>query len=65
MILVEKCWYIFLKKKSDAFIVFLKFKPFVEKDSRKSIITLKSDNGGKLYSNEFSIFLDTHGIEAN
>lgn len=36
---------IFLKKKSDAFIVFQKFKPLVERESGKSIITLRSDNG--------------------
>ena len=36
----------FLKKKSDAFPVFQKFKPLVEKESGKSIITVRSDEGG-------------------
>ena len=42
----RKMWVYFLKKKSDAFLVFQKFKPLVEKESGKSIITLRSDNGG-------------------
>ena len=40
-----KMWVYFLKKKSNAFTIFQKFKPLVEKESRKSIITLRSDNG--------------------
>ena len=39
-------WVYLLKKKSSAFPIFQKFKPLVEKESRKSIITLRSDNGG-------------------
>ena len=59
----RKMWVYFLKKKSDAFLVFQKFKPLVEKEFGKSIITLRSDNGGEFCSNEFSSFLDTHGIK--
>ena len=59
----RKMWVYFLKKKSDAFPVFRKFKSLVEKESGKSIITLRSDNGGEFCSNEFSSFLDTHGIK--
>ena len=36
----------FLKMKSDAFPVFQKFKSLVEKESGKSIVTLRLDNGG-------------------
>ena len=55
----------FRKKKSDAFSMFQKFKvkPLVEKESGKSIITLRSNNGGEFCSNVFSSFLDTHGIK--
>ena len=42
----RKMWVYFLRKKSNAFPVFQKFKPLVEKESGKSIITLRSDNGG-------------------
>ena len=56
-------WVYFLKKKSDAFLVFQKFKPLVEKEAGKSIITLRQDNGGEFCSNAFSSFLDTHGIK--
>ena len=59
----RKTWVYFLKKKSDAFPVFQKLKPLVEKESGKSIITLRSDNVGEFCSNAFSSFLDTHGIK--
>lgn len=59
----RKMWVYFLKKKSDAFPVFQKFKPLVEKEFGKSIITLRSDNGGEFCSNVFSSFLDTHAIK--
>ena len=42
----RKMWVYFLKKKFDAFPIFQKFKPFVKKEFGKSIITLRSDNGG-------------------
>ena len=59
----RKMWVYFLKKKSYAFTVFQKFKPLVEKEFGKSIITLRSNNGGEFCSNAFSSFLDTHGIQ--
>lgn len=42
----RKMWVYFLKKKLDAFLVFRKFKPLVEKESGKSIISLRSDSWG-------------------
>ena len=40
--LSRKMWLYFLKKKSDAFPIFQKFKPLIEKESGKSTITLRS-----------------------
>lgn len=59
----RKMWIYFLNKKSNAFPTFWKFKPLAEKESRKSIITLRSNNGGHggFCSKEW--FLDTHGIK--
>ena len=54
---------VFSLKKSNAFPVFQKFKPLVEEESGKSIITVRSDNGGELCSNVFSSLLNTHGIK--
>jgi len=59
----RKMWVYFLKKKRDAFLVFQKFKPLVENEFGKSIISLRLDNGGEFCSNVFSSFLDTHGIK--
>ena len=59
----RKMWVYFLKNKFNAFLVFQKFKPLVEKEFGKSIITLRSDNGGEFSSNVFFSFLDTHGIK--
>ena len=46
----RKIWVYLLNKKLDAFPIFQKFKPFVEKQSGKSIITLRSKNGGAFCS---------------
>lgn len=59
----RKMWVYFLKKKSDAFTIFHKFKPLVEKESGKSIIALRTNNGGEFCSTEISSFCDIHGIK--
>lgn len=59
----RKMWVYFLAKKSEAFTIFQKFKPLVEKESGNSIIALRSDNEGEFCSNEFSSFYDIHGIK--
>lgn len=59
----RKMWVYFLAKKSEAFTVFQKFKPLVEKEFGKSIIALRSNNGGEFCFNEFFSFCDIHGIK--
>jgi hypothetical protein len=53
----RKMWVYFLKLKSEVFNEFQKFRVLVEKESGCHIISLKSDNGGELYSKEFNIFV--------
>ncbi|KAJ7958815.1 Retrovirus-related Pol polyprotein from transposon TNT 1-94 [Quillaja saponaria] len=58
----RKTWVYFLKKKSEAFEVFKKFKALVEKESGHVIKSLLSNRGGEFTSNEFNIFCETQGI---
>lgn len=55
------CAYL-IKRKSDVFEVFQKFKNMVEKQSGKCIKTLKIDGGGEYVSNEFQAFCNSEGI---
>jgi transposase InsO family protein len=59
----RKTWVYFLKHKSEAFVVFQEFKALVEKESRKCIKTLHTDNVGEYTKNEFSTYLSKHGIK--
>ncbi len=49
----RKTWVYFLKKKLDVLFVFKTFKTKMEKQIRKFIKILKSNNGGEFISNQF------------
>ena len=57
-------WVYFMRYKSEAFEKFTEFKNKVEKQSGKSIKTLRSDRGGEYLSTEFTQFLKDNGILA-
>jgi transposase InsO family protein len=52
-----------MKHKGEVFQHFLNFKAMVEKDKVVSIKCLRSDGGGKYFSNEFNEYLKEHGIQ--
>ena len=45
-----------MQKKSVTFSKFCEFKALVEKESRKQVKVLRSNNGGEYISNEFKYF---------
>jgi transposase InsO family protein len=55
----------FLKEKSEAFFVFMKFKVLVEKLSGECIKTLRSDRGGEFTSKEFVNFMNKKVLEGS
>ena len=57
-------WVYLMRFKSKAFEKFIEFKNEVEKQSGKSIKTLRSDRGGEYLSTEFTQFLKDNGILA-
>ena len=57
-----RCWIFFMQKKSETFSKFCEFKALVEKDSRKQLKSLQSDNGGEYISSEFKDFCSIEGI---
>jgi transposase InsO family protein len=59
----RKVWVYFMKHKGEVFQHFLHFKAMVEKEKGVSIKCLRSDGGGKYFSNEFSEYLKEHGIQ--
>jgi hypothetical protein len=59
----HKCWILFMQKKDQPFSNFYEFIKLVEKDSRKQVKALRSDNGGKYISNEFKDFYSKEGIQ--
>ena len=59
----RKCWILFIQKKDQTFSKFLEFKALVEKDSRKKLKALRSDNGGEYISNEFKNFYSKERIQ--
>ncbi len=59
----RKVWVYFMKHKGEVFQHFLNFKAMVEKEKGVSIIYLRSDGGGKYFSNEFIEYLKEHGIQ--
>jgi len=52
-----------MKHKGEVFQHFLNFKVMVEKEKAVSIKCLRSDGGGKYFSNESSEYLKEHGIQ--
>ena len=55
-------WTILLKEKSEAFDHFKRFKELVEKETRATIKTLRTDRGGEFTSQGFRSFCDENGI---
>ena len=51
-----------MQKKDQTFSKFCEFKALVEKDTRKHVNSLRSDNGGEYISNEFKKFHSKEGI---
>jgi transposase InsO family protein len=56
------CFLKFLRRKSDTLEAFKVFKAWIENLLQRQIGGLRSDRGGEFLSNEFSVFLDLHGI---
>ena len=52
-----------MQKKDQTFSKLCDFKALVEKDSRKQVKALRSDNGGEYISNEFKYFCSKEVIQ--
>ena len=52
-----------MEKKDQTYSKFYEFKELVEKDTRKHVTPLRSDNGGEYISNEFKNFCNKEGIQ--
>jgi hypothetical protein len=52
----RKCWIFFMQKKDQTFSKFYEFKALVEKESRKQVKSLRSDNGGEYIFNKLKYF---------
>jgi hypothetical protein len=59
----RKYWIYFLKAKSDTFDKFKEYKAFIEKQTRKHIKILRTDNGGEFESLQFENFCKSAGIK--
>jgi len=57
------CWIYFLRFKSKAASVFLKFKQWIETQSSHKVQALRSNNGKEYTSNQFNHFCEEVGIE--
>ena len=51
-----------MQKKSETYSKFCEFKALVEKESRKQVKALRSENGGEFISGEFKDFCSAEGI---
>ncbi|KAG8489524.1 hypothetical protein CXB51_017540 [Gossypium anomalum] len=58
----RKVWAFFLKKKSDVFSAFKSWKTMIEKQTRKQIKYLRTDNGLEFCSDEFNRLCKSEGI---
>jgi transposase InsO family protein len=59
----RKSWIFFMKTKGHIFKQFQEFKALVEKQTRKKIKVLRSNNGSEYASNEFNEFCAREGIK--
>lgn len=59
---IRKIWIYFLKKKSEVFETFKKFKSFAEKQASSVIKMLRTGGGGEYISLEFTRFYNNEGI---
>ncbi|GAU22960.1 hypothetical protein TSUD_247040 [Trifolium subterraneum] len=58
----RKLWTYLIKRKSEVFDVFKKFKAMAEKQSDHKLKVLKTDGGGEYVSNAFSEYCEAEGI---
>lgn len=58
----RKVWVYLLKRKSEVFETFKRFKALVEKQSERKIKMLRSDGGGEYVSDDFREFCEAEGI---
>ena len=52
----------FLKKKSGAYNAFTSYKAYVENQCQLKISTIRTDNGGEYFSDEWKSFCEENGI---
>ena len=60
---IRKVWVYFMKEKSEVFVHFQNFRVLVEKQTNMQVKCIRSDGGGEYFSNEFSDYLQKHGIQ--
>ena len=60
---IRKLWVYFLKKKSEVFDTFRKWKAMVENETGLKIKRVRSDNGGEYRDNRFREFCANNGIK--
>ena len=58
----RKTWVYCIKKKSDVFETFKRWKALVENETNSKLKCLKFDNGGEFCNNEFDSFCSQNGI---
>ena len=58
----RKVWVYFMKEKSEVFVHFQNFRVLVEKQTNMQVKCIRPDGGGEYFSNEFSDYLQKHGI---
>ena len=58
----RKTWVYYIKKKSDVFETFKRWKALVENETNSKLKCLKFDNGGEFCNNEFDSFCSHNGI---
>ena len=51
-----------MKKMSEVFVHFQNFRVLVEKQTNMQVKCIRFDGGGEYFSNEFSDYLQKHGI---